>query len=106
MAQINGLHTIWATYGNVVIFAQNLHPSIPPFLPTYLLTDRPTTDLLTYLYLPTYSKYLTYSTYLPIPTISESFLCSMAFFKESCSTEAIRTKGTDSSIIAITQTSP
>ncbi len=68
-----GLHTTWATYGNVVMFTKNLHrsfpPSLRPCLParllTYLPAGRPTdwpTDRSTHLltYLPTY----TYSTYL------------------------------------------
>ncbi len=63
----HGLHTTRATYGNVVIFTQNLHPSLPPSLPSCLPAYRPAgqpTDLQIYLL-----------------NFIESFLCSMRCFK-------------------------
>ncbi len=61
----HGLHTTQATYGNVVIFIHNLHPSLAPSLPPSL---------------PSYLSTYTYSTYLL--NFIESFLRSMTFVKD------------------------
>ncbi len=74
----HGLHATRATYGNVVISTQNLHPSVPPSLPPslsiYLPTDRPTylpTYLLTYLPTYLYLQYLPTQFHREFPMLDE-----------------------------------